>query len=302
MINNIYSVTSANLSHLLSFDDNQRTVTKIDKKLQWTPEKMRNFKENQEIGDNDTTLTGITLNTTYNKSNISMSVDTPLKKKKPISEVYESSIRTPIKKTKKRDCTPDYSDDEEKKRMFKESPIDNNSQMEFNCNRNIQFNNFNLNQYLLNSYNNNPNQLSNYNLLKMNHRNCYNNDYNNSNQFYKTDIRFQKMSKSKFLQKIDAFENLDNNINSSSDFIGSEEIIDKIKGTFLLNLLENENCRNIRHLFFSVVEDNDLFNKITNIICYSFFDGFNNRSDIFFKFLVNNKFILYLIIRVHLFI
>jgi hypothetical protein len=289
MINNNYSVRNPNSNYFMPYDDNERTVTKPDKKVQWTPEKLRNFKENTPIGDNDTTLTGITLNSTYNKSNISISIDTPPKKKKPISEVYEASIRTPIKKTKKRDCTPEYSDeDEEKKKMVRMTSDDNNNQKEgVNCNRIIQFNNFNSNLY--NSFND-SNKFHNYdyNLLKANNKNLtYNNNFNNeSSNFYNPDIRFQKISKSKFLEKLDAMEFPINNINISGDFIQSEEIIDKIKGNLLLFQLENEINKNIQNLFYSIIEDNELFNKITNLICYSFFDGFNYRSDMFFKFLV----------------
>jgi len=289
MINNINSVSNHNSNYFMPYDDNERTVTKLDKKVQWTPEKMKIFKENTPIGDNDTTLTGITLNTTYNKSNISISIDTPPKKKKPISQVYEASIRTPIKKTKKRDCTPEYSDEyEEKKKMVRMTSDDNNNQKEgVYCNRNIQFNNFNSNIY--NSFNDsNQSDNYNYNFLKANNKNLTNNiNFNNdSSKFYKPDIRFQKISKSKFLQKIDAMEFINNSTHRSSDFIESEEIIEKIKGNLLLFQLENEINKNIQILFSSIIEDNELFNKITNLICYSFFDGFNNRSDMFFKFLV----------------
>lgn len=288
MINNIYSLSSHNSNYFLPFDDNERTVTKVEKKLQWTPEKMKNFKENEMIGDNDTTLTGITLNTTYNKSNISMSIDTPLKKRKPTSQAYEASIRTPIKKTKKRDCTPEYSDeDEEKKKMIRITSDDNNYHMKvLNCNRNILFNDNNPN--LSNSFNE-TNQMRNYNynLLKANYNNSsYNNAFHETSNFYKPDIRFQKISKSKFLQKIDALEEINSSMNRSSDFIESEDILDKIKGNYLLYQLENEVNRSMHNLFSSIIEDNELFNKITNLICYSFFTGFNNRSDMFFKFLV----------------
>jgi len=293
MINNIYSVSNDNSNYFMPYDDNEKTVTKIDKKLQWTPEKLKNFKENTPMGDNDTTLTGITLNTTYNKSTLSMTIDTPLKKKKPTSQAYEASIRTPIKKTKKRDCTPDYSDeDEEKKKMIRMTSDDNNNQMELsNCNRNLQFNNNN--SYLNNSFNDsNQSENYNYNLLKANNKNLsYINTFNNdSSKIYKPDIRFQKISKSKFLQKIDAMEFLNTNSKTSSDYIESEQIIDKIKGNFLLFQLENDLNKNIQNLFYSIIEDNELFNKITNLICFSFFDGFNNRSDMFFKFLVNINF------------
>ena len=100
------------------------------------------------------------------------------------------------------------------------------------------------------------------------------------------DFRFQKISKSKFLQRIEQIEENTNSNTKPNEFIESDEIKEKIKGTYLLYALENEFSLNITNLFYTIIEDNDLFNKISNLICYSFFDGFNTRSDMFFKFLV----------------
>jgi hypothetical protein len=294
MINNQFGLNNHNSNYLWQFDENERTVTKVDKKVAWTPEKAKNFKENQSFADNDTTLTGITMGTTNNKLHASMSMDTPIKKKKPTSEVYEASIRTPIKKTKKRDCTPAYTDEEdERENSSSEHSFKNNYncnfQIENNCNRNLQFNNFN--SYLTSSCGNSAIH-NNYNLLKLNTKNSISNLENNCNKYNRgvcnnSHIRFEKISKSKFLQKIDELESTtSNSVKTSYDIIESAEIIEKIKGNYLLYILENGYNKDYENLFFSVIEDNDLFNKITNLICYSFFDGFNNRSDIFFKFLV----------------
>jgi len=293
-MNNHFGINNQNPNFFSQYDENERTVAKIDKKVAWTPEKRRNFKENLSFADNDTTLTGISMGTTNNKLHTSMSIDTPIRKKKHSSEVYEASIRTPIKKTKKRDCTPAFSDGEEERENYcsDQSFKGNygyNFQMENNCLRNIQFNDINSYMTHTNTF---PNTINNYNLLKLNTKIQISNFDNKLNRLTSgvndtNNIRFQKISKSKFLQKIDELDhNNQDGGKVSTKELESVEIKDKIRGNYLLYLLENENNKNCESLFYSIIEDNDLFNKITNLICYAFFDGFNNRSDIFFKFLV----------------
>lgn len=288
MINNLYSYTNKEPNYFSQFDENVPTSTKANRNITWTPEKNQNCKENTSF-INESTLTGITLSTTNIKSNISMSIDTPEKKKKLNHGLYEASIRTPIKKTKKRECTPEYSDGEEEQKDLRSKDeyninfkhMDNNVH---NPNLNTIYNNFD--PYLTNSYQNHHLQ-DNYNLLKLNNKTNHNpNLLNEAKKFNRNDFRFQKISKSKFLQKINLIEENKNSITSPNEFIESDDIKQKIKGTYLLHVLENEFCLNPTNLFFTIIQDNDLFNKISNLICYSFFDGFNNRSDIFFKFLV----------------
>jgi hypothetical protein len=288
MINSLYSLTNKNPNYFSHFDENVPTCTKANRNITWTPEKNQNCKENTSF-NNDSTLTGITLSTTINKSNISMSIDTPVKKKKLNSGLYEASIRTPIKKTKKRECTPEYSDGEEEQKNLR-------SMNEYNFNfKNIDYNGHNLNlntgynnfdPYLSNSYQN-YNLQDNYNLLKLNNKTNNNSKLlNEAKKFNRSDFRFQKISKSKFLQKIEQMEENTNSTTKLNEFIESDEIKEKIKGTYLLYVLENEFSLNPTNLFYTIIEDNDLFNKISNLICYSFFDGFNTRSEMFFKFLV----------------
>ena len=288
MINSLYSLTNKNTNYFSHFDENVPTSTKANRNITWTPEKNQNCKENTSL-NNDSTLTGITLSTTINKSNISMSIDTPVKKKKLNSGLYEASIRTPIKKTKKRECTPEYSDGEDEQKdlrsmdeyNFNFKNINNNGN---NLNLNTAYNNFD--PYLTNSYKN-PHHEYNYNLLKLNNKTNHNqNLLNEANKFNRCDFKFQKISKSKFLQKIEQMEGNTYSNTKLNEMIESDEIKEKIKGTYLLYVLENEFSLNLTNLFFTIIEDNDLFNKISNLICYSFFDGFNKRSDMFFKFLV----------------
>jgi hypothetical protein len=297
-MNNHFGINNHNTNFFWQYDENEKTVAKVDKKIAWTPEKRINFKENLSFADNDTTLTGISLGTTNNKLHTSMSIDTPIRNKKPSSELYEASIRTPIKKTKKRDCTPAYSEgEEERENSCSDKSFKNNHgynfPMENDCTRNIQFNNMNSCMAQTNTF---PNSINNYNLLKLHPKNQICNFDNklkrlNSGINDTTNIRFQKISKSKFLQKIDELDNnTSDGVKISTRELESVEIKDKIRGNYLLYLLENENNKNCENLFYSIIEDNDLFNKITNLICYAFFDGFNNRSDIFFKFLVFNLF------------
>jgi hypothetical protein len=62
----------------------------------------------------------------------------------------------------------------------------------------------------------------------------------------------------------------------------SNEIVSKIKGSYLLNCLDNNNTS----LYNIILSDSQIFNEVVNMICVSFFEGYNNRSHLFFKFMV----------------
>jgi len=210
---------------------------------------------------------------TYTKFFPRVSEGTPQRIKKSISQVYDDSKRTPIKKSKRRDCTPLYSDEEEER----EAKINNNNKLEkqsehfFTCNNNNFEGSFNFNRLRMNSGSNTN----------------FNNNLNFNNSFRPSQpVHFQKLTKSKFLEKI---ENLDlYSKDNNKDVLESGDILDKIRGAYLLSLIECDynNYSVWKDVFNSILADSELFNKITNLLCYCFFEGFNTRSDIFFKFLV----------------
>jgi hypothetical protein len=102
------------------------------------------------------------------------------------------------------------------------------------------------------------------------------------------------LTKSKFLQKI---ENLGlNSDDNKKEVLESNDILDKIRGAYLLSLIDCDynNYSVWKEVFNSILSDSELFNKITNLLCYCFFEGFNSRSDVFFKFMVKIlKFIIF---------
>jgi hypothetical protein len=149
--------------------------------------------------------------------------------KSSMSEFYENSIQTPIKKAKRRECTPDSPDRE---------------QME-NC------------------------------------------EVDNNFSFMMTE-RKSKMSNTKFMESIERVNNSVQNTNLSVYLKESEDILNKIKGNYLLDLIEGGE-KKIVTVYQSVLTDSQLFNQITMLVCYAFFEGFNTRSDLFFKFMVNFK-------------
>lgn len=69
--------------------------------------------------------------------------------------------------------------------------------------------------------------------------------------------------------------------NNPIDYDNSNDIIDKIRGSYLLNILEKNNNSSIYKI---LLEDNVLLNKLINIMCNKFFDGFNNRDQNEFLF------------------
>jgi hypothetical protein len=145
--------------------------------------------------------------------------------KTSMSEFYENSIQTPVKKAKRRECTPDSPGGSEKK------PFEQPEEVEYS--------------FMMSA---------------------------------------KKMSKSKFMESIEKV-NTTNNNSFGAYFKESEEILNKIKGSYLLDLIEGNH--NSVTFFQNVINDGQLFNQITMLICFTFFEGFNTRSDLFFKFIVN---------------
>jgi hypothetical protein len=233
-------------------------------------------------------------------SNIINIPQTPYVKKSSMRN-YEDSIRTPIKKSKRRDCTPAYSDEEkenESERNFNQGHegyynYNNNNNQGVNLNFNSNFNNQQSQGNLLynNNFNSNPisqnnNNGFNYNLLKT--QTSFNNSMGSGLVNRKFPHQFEKLSKSKFLEKINQ-ETLE-----KQDVTETTELLEKIKGTYLLTLIECDNgdTNFSKKVFTSLMEDLDFFNKNTNLICYCLFEGFNSRSDVFFKFLVKYIFLI----------
>jgi hypothetical protein len=236
---------------------NQQTAMKI--LGNWTPDKKLIHQNNSfNISENDSTM----ISSNY-KCVINEETGTP-QKKSTNKEGYDNSIRTPIKKSKRRECTPLYSPGEDGEEDNNKYFIDNEV---LYVNQQNQFYNFG----------------NNYKLLKMNSNPVIINK-NNS-------CTFEKLSKSKFLDKINMENSYFTNEEINNEQLKTSEILEKIRGCYLLSIIESESNYNFcKLLFMSIVEDADLFNKITNLICYSVIDGFNNRSDIFFKLLVKNNF------------
>jgi hypothetical protein len=176
---------------------------------------------------NDTTVSNTKPLTTK-----SMPFSTP-RSKSSMSEFYESSIHSPVKKIKRRDCTPD-------------SPIREESNTDMTTDNNFSF---------------------------------------------MMTERKERGTQSRFMESIEKV-----NI-STADSVSiytkeAEELLSKIKGTYLLDLIDADSGSGYgkaleKCLFQIAINDNGLFNGITNLICYSFFEGFNTRQDLFFKFMVN---------------
>lgn len=229
-----------------------------------TPDKKENVNQinttDYTYNNNDTTI--INTNMKFNPES-NMSFGTPERVEKNLFQNYESSIQTPIKKSRRRECTPiDSAEDE----------VESISYVNGN---NLPPQNLNFGHNM--GTDKGTNFSNNYNLLKMNTGNF------NSFNMNKIHCQFQKLSKSKFLDKIN-----NENYSSGNDQFDCPEILEKIKGNYLLNAIESDidHPNFIPKLFSNIVEDVDLFNKITNLLCYCLFEGFNTRQDIFFKYLV----------------
>jgi hypothetical protein len=158
-------------------------------------------------------------------SHVSHMQTTPEKSKKTEIKAYDATIRTPIKKSKRRDCTPAYSDDEDEK-----IGLDQNN---YFCNaENIYSKNLPACN-LFGPQSMNCNSIPNYNILKLTGREGMNSFSMLSNKA----PQFEKLSKSKFLDKINTLSS-SNNSDQENSLIESSEIFDKIKGTYLFNVMD----------------------------------------------------------------
>lgn len=259
--------------------DQEKTTFKASN-CQFTPEKKGKRYEEGENMSLDSTMIMSQPTLVKHVSYVShlqpiKNVQTTPEKSKKKEKKYEATIRTPIKKSKRRECTPAFSDDDEQ-----DEKIAQRSNLPA-CNLFLQ------------SQLSNFNSLPNYDILKLTGRNTnFNNFNNNFNNFnYNKAPHFEKLSKSKFLDKINSLETANNTSlhqDQENIFIESSEIFEKLKGTYLLCKLDHDCTQDEFGLivFSSILEDPDLFNKITNLISYSIFEGFNMRSDLYFKFLV----------------
>jgi hypothetical protein len=197
---------------------NQKTLSKAVNFL--TPNKTIN----DYFGTTDTTVSG----TKPLLKNVPYS--TP-RSKSSMSDFYENSIQTPIKKVQRRECTPDSPDREE----MRVEEVDNNF------------------SFMMTD-------------SKMNNK--------------------DKMSKSKFMESIEKANTTVQNTSYAVYLKEAEDILNKLKGSYLLDLIEGGNQQIT--VFHNVLNDSILFNQITMVVCYTFFEGFNTRSDLFFKFMVSN--------------
>jgi hypothetical protein len=251
MTNNYYN-------HNIFYSNNE--ITAIKNFGNWTPNKKDNHQNqmnsNSTIG-NDSTLVNSNIEFLNDES-----IGTPENKTTSRKDKSKQSIRTPIKKSKRRECTP-HSPGEE---HFDKK---NDTIFQFmGKNQNFKFG----------IAAENKNFLNNHNLLKINPNFARETNINNT-------FQFSKLSKSKFLDKINLEKLLE--INYDDEKIDTNEILEKIRGSYLLSLIESDiNMSLSKSLFKNIVDDSELFNKITNLICYCIIDGFNYRTDIFFKLLV----------------
>jgi hypothetical protein len=216
--------------------------------LEFTPPKKSFFEEaNDSYLNNDSTML---MSQPTLRKNLSHQYgnSTPKIREKSVNQAYEASIRTPIKKSKRRECTPIDSDEE---KIYKRGNGIQTEPMDISSN------------------------MMNFQLLKT----------NNGFPISNNRLYFEKLSKSKFLQKIE--ENI-SSISCDNSSAENIDIFEKIKGAFLLVSLEVNDKQLLNKIFFKqIYEDSNLFNKITNLMCYSIFEGFNTKSDYFFKFLVS---------------
>jgi hypothetical protein len=81
----------------------------------------------------------------------------------------------------------------------------------------------------------------------------------------------------------------------------AQEILDSIKGSFFLYLIETRgfnrtyfNEQITQFTIYSLIrEDQKLFNDLTTLICNSFFEGFNTQNFwLLFRYIVNLNFLI----------
>jgi hypothetical protein len=83
---------------------------------------------------------------------------------------------------------------------------------------------------------------------------------------------YNPISRSRFLETLE----------STNEQTEDNNLVSRIKGSYLLNCLENNNMT----IYQVILSDAEIFNEVINTICGSLFEGFNKRSNVFFKFLV----------------
>ena len=244
----------------------------------------------------DSQLSNITLrklnptqnnNVLNNKTIISHNniISTPENKPK---KDYDATLNSKIKKTKKRDCTPHDQDDDTcsfyglNNENLNDSHYNNNyglnndTRMTFGPSTSNMFSRDTLlNITNMTNFNNISNIKNNQTVLNETY---YGNNHNNNSY-----LTFTKQ-KSRFLNELD--RNLDFDQNVQIDTEEEKEVKNYLKGSFMLEKLENENAH-IDNIYSNLFQGKEILQKIAYEVVKSFFDGYNNRINTFYKYLVS---------------
>jgi len=273
---------------------------------------------------NDPQMKNITLrklknpnSTTFNDNFTNRITNTP--ESKPKKE-YDGTINSKIKKTKKRDCTPLSPEKTTETYSFFNngniylSNYNNNvhnamhHDSTMSLNNNFSHNTFTRESLQQNHYGNlskignigglthisnikptsSQNQLFNQS-FSLNLINQSQNELNNNNDPYLTVNNNNSYStftqqKSKFLK------DLENENEIQLDSEGEIRVKQYLKGSLILEKLENQNQFFVEKISNSFFENNEIKDTITYEIVTSFFNGYNNRSNAFFKYFVSYYF------------
>ena len=238
-------------------------------------------------------------NTNYSSYNNYNLPNTP--ESKPKKSEYDATLNSKIKKTKKRDCTP-LSPDHETYSFMNHSNNENLNNSFYNNNYNINETRFSFGQSFvngghrdslqnLNNISNISSILPNPNLGVGNISNLdtsfISNNYNRRQNLYLTFTQ----QKSKFLNDLDQKSNV-----VQIDSEEEKEVKNYIKGSFMLEKLENESNVNIDKIYSNLFEEKEILQKLTYEVVRSFFDGYNNRTNMFYKYIVSSfKLFLYIL-------
>lgn len=215
-----------------------------------------------------------------NKKN-SRSDRTPDKKPKRLED---STWNSPIKKTKRRECTPTSPETQAHSIDIENNTLNTINQTHFN------FNNFNGAQNItainFNDYST-MNDYSNLNCTTTNAVYGTNNkdfsNYSNNCHFHnkKYNLTFTDQ-KSKFLRKLETQDNDQSHISDNE-----RDIISFFKGNLILYQLGSNNMNIDQQVYEELFKNDEILQKIIYEVILSFFEGFNGRNEAFYKYLVS---------------
>lgn len=234
-------------------------------------------------------------------------------------------LTAPIKKSKRRDCTPAPKEEKEK---VEEDFFTFSQTLNFSDNeKESHFSKINLND--VNNLNFSTNEKSFFSLLnndsltntnehkqeleattsylfndifvtnkkfnlstimsknsENNQENINNNDnYNDFSESCENNVNSSHKKLIKHLESVNISENLSNDEEENIAKEQSSELLEKIRKDYIFNIFESNFAKN--SIFDIITANYELFYKITNLINFCFLSGFNGRKEsLFFKFIV----------------